>query len=247
MSKPYTIDEINWPCKMDSNVQQKLLEASQPYQGIDVLNKMFDDPTFRGLLYCTKGISTMSNTRLDGQLLVSLVVGKGDWAGVNRIDDGLALTPVKTALASLKANIAVNEVQDSEFLYIPEKAIVELMQQDSSVYQFLFYLAKRMTNKLMQSSHISFFKPESKVIFYLTEMMRKVETPAGVKPSLSITQQLLSEIINVSRPRTNETLKALVNEGLIAIDRGRITLLDLPGLHQRIQSNEFEYYWHEKR
>jgi len=57
----------------------------------------------------------------------------------------------------------------------------------------------------------------------------------GVGGLLRITQQELGYLVGLSRQRVNEALNALQDSGLIRIEYGGVSVLDLEGLRHRVQ------------
>ena len=48
--------------------------------------------------------------------------------------------------------------------------------------------------------------------------------------SLPVSQEELGQLVGLSRQRVNQALKVLEQAGLLRIDYGGVTVLDLPGL-----------------
>ena len=66
---------------------------------------------------------------------------------------------------------------------------------------------------------------------------RAVPAPGGGLPRVSDNQKALAALIGGSRENVNRRLRRWEKEGLIAIDEGRITLLDLEGLARAAAGN----------
>ena len=52
----------------------------------------------------------------------------------------------------------------------------------------------------------------------------------GVGPSLPVSQEELGQLVGLSRQRVNQALKRLEAEGLVRVDYGSVTVLDLARL-----------------
>jgi hypothetical protein len=52
----------------------------------------------------------------------------------------------------------------------------------------------------------------------------------GIGPSLPVSQEELGQLVGLSRQRVNQSLKVLEQAGLLRIDYGGVTVLDLAGL-----------------
>ena len=54
----------------------------------------------------------------------------------------------------------------------------------------------------------------------------------GVGPALPISQEEIAQLAGLSRQRANQALQRLEQAGLLRIDYGGITVIDLAGLRQ---------------
>ena len=56
----------------------------------------------------------------------------------------------------------------------------------------------------------------------------------GVAPvSIPLTQEELAQLAGTTRPTANRVLRSLEEEGIVAIERGRIAIVDVAGLSRK--------------
>ena len=86
----------------------------------------------------------------------------------------------------------------------------------------------------MQAFLSSIHEKEQKTIYVLLELAARQTNVTGAKVSINISQTQLSTITGISRPRLNEVLKSIEQQGLVTIQRGKVSISDFEGLYERI-------------
>ncbi len=74
--------------------------------------------------------------------------------------------------------------------------------------------------------HDRLLGPEARLARSLAGLYNPVLYP-GVGPQLPISQEELGQLVGLSRQRVNQALKCLETEGLLRVDYGGITVLDV--------------------
>ncbi|MCB1861873.1 MAG: winged helix-turn-helix domain-containing protein, partial [Gammaproteobacteria bacterium] len=77
--------------------------------------------------------------------------------------------------------------------------------------------------------HDRLLSPEEKVAQSLATMFNKLLYP-NVENKLKITQEELGNLAGVSRQRVNQALQRLQEEGILAVNYGEISILDMDAL-----------------
>jgi CRP/FNR family cyclic AMP-dependent transcriptional regulator len=77
--------------------------------------------------------------------------------------------------------------------------------------------------------HNRLLGPDARVARGLAAMFNPYLYP-GLGPQLQISQQEIGYLVGLSRQRANQSLRTLEKAGLLRVEYGSITVLDLPGL-----------------
>jgi CRP-like cAMP-binding protein len=74
---------------------------------------------------------------------------------------------------------------------------------------------------------------EHRVIHRLAQLAEVYGSGSGGEVTIPLTQDELSQLVGGARPSVNQVLRRLVDEGLIAVGRGRVTIADVTALERR--------------
>ena len=217
--------EIQWPCPLAEATRQRLLSIAQPYD----LNRLTG--VVPGVIYVVTGclVGYATNETMDNSL--GLIHGHGRWFGIQSIDNPTyAPTDFYEALLP------------TELLLFPARELERLAEQDPAIYKFLFFIAQYIGRLTLQLGSNTLFSLTTRITYALLELASKHAPVHEIRPLLHITQQELSQIVGISRPRVNEVLKALDNSGEVKLGRGEIQLLDLAALQARLPSMSYMYH-----
>jgi CRP/FNR family cyclic AMP-dependent transcriptional regulator len=73
---------------------------------------------------------------------------------------------------------------------------------------------------------------EHRVVHRLAQLAEVYGSMSG-EVTIPLTQEELSQLVGGARPSVNQVLRGLVEEGLITVGRGRITVTDVDALDRR--------------
>jgi CRP/FNR family cyclic AMP-dependent transcriptional regulator len=157
-----------------------------------------------------------------GEQVALSVLGPGDVLGEvgltsrrrERTADAVALGPV-TALVLGRA----------EFDRVRRGA----PEVDDFVMELMARRIDRLSHRVAEAHHVGV---PQRVARRLHEVGRLYATGSG-PVQVPLTQQDVAGLAGATRPTVNAALRALEREGVVRLGRGRIELLDLPGLRRR--------------
>jgi CRP/FNR family cyclic AMP-dependent transcriptional regulator len=160
-----------------------------------------------------------------GQESILIVFGDGDFFGE------MALFDAKPRSADAVA------VGPTTMLTLHRREFEQFVRENPEV---AFPIFRALTSRLRRTTHrledVMFLDLATRVAKKLLQLAAKhgVETPRGVRIDFPLSQQELAEMVGATRPRVNEQLRRLAQDGLIEVDRQTITLLRPRDLKKRV-------------
>ncbi len=165
------------------------------------------------------------STSYEGQDLVFGEFGAGGVIGELTVLDGAARS------SSIRA------ISRSSLLTVGRDAFLERAHIDPELGIGLALLcAKRARRLSTWAEGASFADTVGRLAALLTHMAERLGDDAPAEPKLKVTQQSLADQLGVTRESTNKALRSLETEGLVALGRGSVTLVDLEELQWRTAS-----------
>ncbi|MCL1068982.1 Crp/Fnr family transcriptional regulator [Shewanella olleyana] len=216
-------NQIIWPCELSERTKADILDVAIEIDGIDKYSTLIDGDHQRGLLYCVQGLGTFATTSLDNRPLASFIFGKQMWVGAVAIE----IYP--------KINLYTCELEPLKSLFFPKKDLNTLAETNGEVYKLFYSIMRTNSPKLVQGMHLSFYGIEERINFFLLELARSKKLTDSPRIEIKITQQQLSEIANVSRPRVNEILNKFAQQGFIELVRGKMIITDYAGMCKALE------------
>ncbi|WP_421224194.1 Crp/Fnr family transcriptional regulator [Aeromonas enteropelogenes] len=209
--------DIEWPCTLQPSTQERLLAMAKPI-GIRDL-----EGTLPGIIYVRSGCLACyaSNVTLDNS--IGLLCGTGNWFGSQFIQN-----------YGYSPQVMYESIRSTRLIYLPTVEIERFSLENTEVYKFLFFISQHMGRLSLQMGSNSLHSLTSRIIYVLLELLAKSSDNNKSSPTIKITQQKLSQIVGVSRPRLNEVLQDLVTSGDISLGRGVIKINDLNELKNRL-------------
>lgn len=213
--------QATWPGDIATSLQQALLAIARPVDLLQQYNRLNPPP---GIFYLEQGAVLL--TVPDGQMKrsIGMALGPGDWWGIHAFD------PEVHQLFSL-----MEELLPPVAWLLPKAEVEQLGRQAPEVYKWLFAIALQQHGVRLQLNLNSWHSLPQRVAYLLLHLGDRCgqALPEGLQ--LPISQQQLSLLAGISRPRLNEVLKQFELDGLLRLARGRILLLDIPGLRAPLQ------------
>lgn len=166
------------------------------------------------------GLLKMGSNSADGKMASFTGIPPGGWFGEGSM------------LKSEPRRYDIIALRDSRVACMGRKTFHWLLDESIPFNRFLLgQLNERLGQfiGLLESQRL--LDPDARVAHCLTWLFHPQLYP-GVGPQLKISQEELGLLCGVSRQRVNQALKRLAAAGLLSVDYGRITVLDLDGLRR---------------
>jgi CRP-like cAMP-binding protein len=164
------------------------------------------------------GLVKMANVSAEGKSTSYTGIGTGGWFGEGSI---LKDEPRRYDIVALRESLVA---------YMPRATFLRLLDTNLAFNRFLIVqLNERLGQFIALVEHDRLHGPEARLARSLAGLFNPVLYP-GVGPSLPVSQEELGQLVGLSRQRVNQALKRLEAEGLVRVDYGSVTILDLAGL-----------------
>lgn len=153
------------------------------------------------------------------------VLGPGDYFGELSLLDGR--TPVRTA--------SIVALERSETRSLAATAFRDLRQRHRAAEQFLLALLARRVEELsglvVEAMYDGLDRRVHRRLLDLAELYAE-RSPRVV---ITLTQELLAELVGGTRPSVNQVLQRLADQGIVELGRGKITVLDRAALERKLR------------
>ena len=173
------------------------------------------------LYFINAGQVKTYKTSEDGKALVTGILGPGDFLGyLALLDDGRAHTETATAL------------EETDVSLIPPEDFFKLLYANREVAgTFIKLLSRHLAEREEQLLHVAYHSVRQRVAKALLKLAQH-HPEAGSSPVITIAQKDLAGLTGSVKETVTRTLADFKDEGLIRIDRMKITLLDQEGLRR---------------
>ncbi|WP_421249006.1 Crp/Fnr family transcriptional regulator [Aeromonas jandaei] len=153
---------------------------------------------------------------------LGLLYGAGSWFGIQVIHNRYS------------PQVMYELLRPTQLFFLPKAEIESSLLKDVEIYKFLFFISQRVGRLSLQMGSNALHCLTSRTIYVLLELSAKNLDENKSSLVIKITQQKLSQIVGVSRPRLNEVLQNLVVAGEISLGRGAIKTNELNKLKSRL-------------
>lgn len=166
---------------------------------------------------------------LSGGIRTAMVSETGKKVPLFHLREGQMCVPsTSCALSSICFALEAVAEKDSELLIIPAEIYAEAERENVYVQNFSYrMLADRLADLSEAMHQMMFLSLEQRLVGCLLEESRQRKSAV-----LLMTQEELAENIGSAREAVSRSLKKLKEKGLVAVERGRIELLDKKGLYE---------------
>lgn len=165
-----------------------------------------------------EGLVKMANVSVDGKPTSFTGIPAGGWFGEGSL---LKDEPRRYDIVALR---------DSAVAYVPRATFMALLDESVAFNRFLLVqLNERLGQFIGMVEHDRLLGPDARLARGLAGLFNPLLYP-GVGPTLPISQDELGQLVGLSRQRVNRALKVLEERGLLRIEYGAVTVLDLGGL-----------------
>jgi CRP-like cAMP-binding protein len=164
------------------------------------------------------GLVKMANVSADGKPTSFTGLPSGGWFGEGSL---LKDEPRRYDIVALR---------DSTVAYVPRATFMALLDSSVAFNRFLLLqLNERLGQFIAMVEHDRLLGPDARLARGLAGLFNPILYP-GLGPTLPLSQEEMGQLVGLSRQRVNQALKKLEQAGLLRIDYGGVTILDLGGL-----------------
>jgi CRP-like cAMP-binding protein len=161
------------------------------------------------------GLVKMTNVSAEGKPTSFTGIAAGGWFGEGSL---LKDEPRRYDIVALRA---------SQIAYMPRATFMGLLDESMPFNRFLLtQLNERLGQFIAMVEHDRLLGPDARLARALAGLYNPHLYP-GVGPTLPISQEELGQLVGLSRQRANQALKRLEQDGLLRVEYGGITVLDL--------------------
>ena len=166
------------------------------------------------------GLVKMANVSVEGRPMSFTGIGSGGWFGEGSL---LKNEPRRYDIIALR---------DSTIATMPRATFMALLDSSVSFNRHIItQLNERLGQFIGMVEHDRLLGPDARLARSLAGLFNPVLYP-GSGPTLRVSQEEMGQLVGLSRQRVNQALNALERAGLVRVDYGGVTVLDLPGLRR---------------
>jgi len=184
---------------------------------------------FTGLVYIKKGQFSISIPQQDLATLYSFMVEPNSWFG------GLTLMPLPHPF------LVINEIDHVELIYISKARLTKIADAHPIIYKWLLNITADNLPQWFQVPLIALSNKKLRVIYCLVTLL---PLNRGDLNSIDVdaSQQKISDICGLSRPRVNEVLKELEHDEVIKVKHKKIIILNPMRIFELLDDANLGFY-----
>lgn len=165
-----------------------------------------------------EGLGKMTNTSATGKVTTFTGVATGSWFGEGSL------------FKDEPRRYDVIALRDSEVAHMPRTTFMWLLDGSIDFNRFLLLqLNERLGLFIGMVEYDRLLGPDARVAHCLAALFNPMLAP-GIRPLIKISQEEIGHLAGLSRQRVNHSLKLLEEAGLVRLEYGGITVVDLAGL-----------------
>jgi CRP-like cAMP-binding protein len=124
-------------------------------------------------------------------------------------------------------------LRDSRIALMPRATFTRLLDSSIGFNRFLLeQLNERLAQFIAMLEYERLYDPESRVARCLAWLFNPFLYP-GIGQKVQVSQEEIGYLSGISRQRVNQALQALERDGLLRVEYGGVTILNLEGLKKR--------------
>jgi len=167
------------------------------------------------------GLVRLSNVSPEGKVATLAGVPSGGWFGEGSL---LKSEPRRYDAVALR---------DSHIALMPRATFARLLDTSIPFNRFLLeQLNERLAQFIAMLEYERLLDPDSRVARCLAWLFNPILYP-GLGPRVQVSQEEIGNLSGISRQRVNQALQALEKDGLLRVEYGGVTILNLEGLKKR--------------
>ncbi|SFP35057.1 CRP/FNR family transcriptional regulator, anaerobic regulatory protein [Oscillibacter sp. PC13] len=159
----------------------------------------------------------------NGQIRIYIVSDEGREVTLYRLHTGdICVLSASCLLDSIAFDVAIEAMERTEALLLPSAALHQVMERNPYVDLFLAKTAnERFSDVMWTMQRILFCGADRRVAAFLWDEMIKTG-----RMSLSYTHDEIARCIGSAREVVTRILKYFAQEGILALERGKVLILD---------------------
>lgn len=204
---------------LDNELKETIFNLSEVkvgVEGVSICNRLCEP---EGLYFILNGVVSITISTNNISSEVGLIISKGDTIGAEYI------------FSENRLFMAMSEIEPATFLYLPKRAVISILSEFPSFYEFLFANVSSLLQRTSQKLLISIHEKDIRIAYTLIDIYYNLVRSNLYSEKIRISQSLLASITCISRPKLNFSLKKLESEKIISLKRGAIMIRDLDKLH----------------
>ena len=167
------------------------------------------------------GLVKLGNVSPEGKVTTLAGVPAGGWFGEGSL---LKNEPRRYDAVALR---------DSHIALMPRATFARLLDTSIAFNRFLLeQLNERLAQFIAMLEYERLLDPESRAARCLAWLFNPILYP-GLGPRVQVSQEEIGNLSGISRQRVNQALQALEKDGLLRVEYGGVTILNLEGLKKR--------------
>ena len=188
----------------------------------------------RDILVAEGDVADSFHIVLDGRAAVRVTTPSGESAIVNILGPDSHFGEVSLlGRSDPERTASIVALEPVRTLSIPAAVFRDLRDRNPRLEQLVSgILARRVDELSAQVVEAMYDSLEHRVIHRLAQLAVVYGSGPG-EVTIPLTQDELSQLVGGARPSVNQVLRGLVEEGLITLGRGRITVVDVDTLDRR--------------
>ncbi|MBR2062458.1 MAG: Crp/Fnr family transcriptional regulator [Anaerotignum sp.] len=158
-----------------------------------------------------------------GQLRVYIVSEEGREVTLYRLHEGeLCVLSASCLMDAIVFDVLIEAVQDSELVVLPSPALHEIMDTNPLVELSLYKrVVENFSDVMWTMQQILFMGADRRVAYFLWDEMAKTG-----EMTIRLTHEEVARFIGSAREVVTKVLKYFVEEGVVALSRGKIEIID---------------------
>ena len=168
-----------------------------------------------------------------GRLAVRVSLASGDAAMINILKPGDYFGELALLLPAGHRTATIVALEPAETLVITASAFQRLTETTPSVGRALATLLGHrvddLSQRLLESMYVGL---DRRLHRRLLELGRDYADASGAAV-IPLTQRQLADLVGGTRPSVNAALQRLVDQGIVAVSRGKVEILDMDGLEAK--------------
>jgi CRP-like cAMP-binding protein len=184
---------------------------------------------FSGLVFIQSGRFSISLPQNNMETIYSFVLDPQRWFG------SISLMGLPHPF------VLINEIEKTELLYIPTDKLIEIADEHPLIYKWLLTIATANFPLWFQAPLIALSSRDIRVLYCLTTLL-PLNKAEGNHIVINISQQKISDICGLSRPRVNEALKKLEQQKILQLSHKKIQIMDIRGVFKKLDEANLAFY-----